>query len=119
MAERDGFGEVFVEVEGARDCAGDLADFEGVSEAGYIVVAEWCDEDLRFVFESTERFAVYDAVAVALILGANFGGSLRDGSSGWNGWTWLRRVTDVPRALRGGCECRLACLTLSTMCRFG
>ena len=72
----------FVEVEGARDCAGDLADFEGVGEAGYIVVAERCDEDLRFVFESSEGFAVYDAVAVALILGADVGGSLRDGSSG-------------------------------------
>ena len=82
MAEGYGFCEVFVEVEGARDCAGDLADFEGVGEAGYIVVAERCDEDLRFVFESSEGFAVYDAVAVALILGADVGGSLRDGSSG-------------------------------------
>ena len=52
VSERDGFGEVFVEVKRARDGASNLADFEGVGEAGNIVVAEWGDENLSLVLEA-------------------------------------------------------------------
>ena len=71
VAEGDGFGEVFVEVQGARDGAGNLADFEGVGQAGNIVVAEGRDEYLGLVLEAAECLAVEDAVAVALVLGAD------------------------------------------------
>lgn len=71
MPKGDGFGEVLVEAEGAADGAGDLADFEGVGEAGAVMVAGGGDEDLGLVFEASEGLGVEDAVAVALEGGAD------------------------------------------------
>ena len=82
VAERNGFGEVFVEVKCPRYGAGDLADFERVCQAGYIVVAKRRDEDLRLVLEPAERLGVEDAVAVALELGADIRWWFGDGASG-------------------------------------
>ena len=78
VGQGDRFGEVFVQVEGAGDRAGDLGDLQRVREAGDEVVADGGDEDLRLVLEAAERLAVEDAVAVTLELGADgrrlFGG---------------------------------------------
>ena len=82
VSERNGFGEVFVEVERARDGASNLADFEGVGESGNIVVAEWGDEDLGLVLEAAECLAVEDAVAVALVFRADIGRRFWDGAPG-------------------------------------
>jgi len=82
VSERYGLGEVFVQVEGARDGARDLADFESVGEAGNIVVAERRDENLGLVLEAAECLAVDDSVAVALVFGADVGGRFGDGASG-------------------------------------
>ena len=76
------FGEVFVEIERARNGTRNLADFKSVGKAGNIVVAQWRDEDLRLMLEPAERLAVEDAVSVALVFGADIGWRLGDGASG-------------------------------------
>lgn len=70
VGEGDGFGEVFVEAEGAGEGTGDLGDFDGVGETGAVVVGIFVEEDLGFGFEAAEGGAVDDAVAVALEAGA-------------------------------------------------
>jgi len=52
--ERERFGEIGVEAESGGDGAGDLRDFEGVSEAVAKMVGEAGGEDLRFRFEAAE-----------------------------------------------------------------
>ena len=69
MAERDGFREVFIEPQCARNRARNLRDLEAVRHARPIVVAR-DDVDLRLVLETAERLRVQDAVAVALELRA-------------------------------------------------
>ncbi len=66
--EREGFGEVGVQAEGAGDGAGDLRDFEGVSEAVAKMVGEAGGEDLRLRFEPAEGARMDDAVAVARVV---------------------------------------------------
>ena len=46
------------------------------------MVAEGRDEDLGFVLEAAECLAVEDAVAVALVFGADVRGRLWDGAAG-------------------------------------
>ena len=70
VRERDGFGQVLVEMEVAGDRAADLRDFEAVREPRAEKVAFVIDEDLRLVFEASEGRGMDDAVAVALVLGA-------------------------------------------------
>ena len=52
--ERERFGEIGVEAESGGDGAGDLRNFEGVSEAVAKMVGEAGGEDLRFRFEAAE-----------------------------------------------------------------
>jgi hypothetical protein len=70
VCQRDRFHEVFVELQGARDAAGDLRHFEAVRQAGTEQIALVIDEDLRLVFEAPESGRVYDAVPVALEVAA-------------------------------------------------
>jgi hypothetical protein len=70
MGEGDGFGEIFVEAEGASDVAGDGGDLDGVSQARAEVIPSAVKEDLGFVFEAAECAGMNDAVAVALVVGA-------------------------------------------------
>ena len=78
VPQRNSLGEVFVEVEGARDGSGYLGYFEGVGESGYKVVALGRDEHLSLVFQASEGIDVKDAVPVSLELGADGRGSLCD-----------------------------------------
>ena len=71
VAERDGFGQVFVEVQRSGDGSGNLGDFKSVSEPGDVVVALGGDEHLSLVFQAPESLCVKDAVAVSLILSAD------------------------------------------------
>ena len=66
MREREGFGEVFVETERAGDAAGNLGDFEGMRQAGAVMIALMSHENLRFLLQAPESSGVDDAVAVAL-----------------------------------------------------
>jgi hypothetical protein len=71
MAERDGFRQVFVEIQRSGDGSGNLGDFQSVGEPGDVVVTPRRDEHLSFVFEASESLGVKDAVAVSLILSAD------------------------------------------------
>ena len=71
MAEADGFGEVFIQVQRAGDGAGDLGDFQCMGQAGPVMVAQWCNENLSLMFQPAEGFRVQDAVAVALESGTH------------------------------------------------
>lgn len=71
VGEGDGGGEVLVDAEGAGEGAGHGGHFDGVGEAGPVVILGAVNEDLGFVFEAAEAFAVDDAVAVPLKIGAS------------------------------------------------
>src|SRR5581483_2148654 len=64
--EREGFGEIDVEIECGGDGTRDLLDLDGVGQAIAEVVGVAAGEDLSLVFETTEGPGVDDAVAVAL-----------------------------------------------------
>src|SRR6202789_4658729 len=66
--ERERFGEIGVEAESGGDGAGDLRDFEGVSEAVAKMVREASSENLRFGFEPAEGSRMDHAVAVARVI---------------------------------------------------
>ena len=70
VGQGDGFGQVFVEVEGAGDAAGDGGDLDGVGQAGAEMIARAVEENLRLVFQAAKGARVDDAVAVALEFGA-------------------------------------------------
>ena len=66
VAERNRFGELFVQAKDLGDGAGDLRHLEGVRQPRAVVVAGRREEHLRLVFEPAEGLAVDDAIAVAL-----------------------------------------------------
>jgi ADP-ribose pyrophosphatase len=70
MRQGDGLGEIFVESEGACDAATDGGDFDGMGQAGAVVIAGPIEEDLGLVLESSEGGAVHDAFAIPLEFGA-------------------------------------------------
>jgi hypothetical protein len=74
VGESDGFGKVFVELKGTGDVPRNRGDFDGVSQARAEVIAGSVEEDLGFILEAAKGAGMNDAVAVALILGAPFGG---------------------------------------------
>jgi hypothetical protein len=69
VREADGFGEVFVDAESARQRPSDSGHFDGVCQACPVVIGGTVDEHLRFVFEAAETATVQDAVTVALETG--------------------------------------------------
>ena len=71
VRQGDGFGQVFVQTQGAGDGAGDLRHFQRMRQAGAEMVFFGIDKDLRFVFQAAEGFGMQDAVAVALKGGAD------------------------------------------------
>jgi hypothetical protein len=66
VGQRDRFGEILVELQGARNSARDLGDLEAVRQAGTEQVAFVIDEDLGLVFETPKGRRMHDPVAVAL-----------------------------------------------------
>jgi hypothetical protein len=66
VTQADCFDEVFVEPQRATDGAGDLRHFERVGQSSPIVIAEWRNEYLCFVFEPAKGFGVEDPIAIAL-----------------------------------------------------
>ena len=65
VAQRDGLGEVGVELEGGGDRAGDLRHFQGMGQAGAVVIALVGDEHLGLFLETAKGRGVDDPVAVA------------------------------------------------------
>src|SRR5689334_24436538 len=68
VSERNRFGEVLVEPQGAGDVAGNARDFHRVSEAGAQMIASAVEEHLGLVLEAAKCARMDDAVAIALIL---------------------------------------------------
>ena len=66
VAERDGFGQLFVELQDLGDGPRDLRDLERVRQPRAVVIAGRREEDLRLVLQPAERLRVNDAVAIAL-----------------------------------------------------
>ena len=64
------------EPEGAGDGTGDLGDLEGMGQAGCIMVALGCEEDLRLMLESSEGLTMENPVAVTLEAGTDRAGRL-------------------------------------------
>jgi len=78
VAERDCFGERYVESERAGNAGRDLGDFECVGEArAHVVVGE--NEHLCLARETTERARVQDSVAITLKASAIFVGLFVEG----------------------------------------
>jgi len=67
MRETDGLGQILVQLQGVRNGARDLRDFDGVREPGSIQVAFVIDEHLGLVDQAAEGGGMHDAVAVALV----------------------------------------------------
>ena len=65
VGERQGFGQVLVEPQAARQGAGDLRHLDGVGQAGAEAVAFVEHEDLGLVLEASEGAGMDDPVAVA------------------------------------------------------
>jgi hypothetical protein len=66
VGQRDGFGQILVQLHRTRQRAGDLRDLYAVRQARAKQVAFMIDEDLGLVFETAERRRMHDAIAVAL-----------------------------------------------------
>src|SRR5205807_5681653 len=69
VAERNRFGQLFVQPQHLRDRPRDLRDLERVGQARAVVIAGRGEEHLRFVLQAAEGLAVNDAVAIALKCG--------------------------------------------------
>src|SRR5262249_40862413 len=67
VAQPDRLCQHLIEPQGLSNGAADLRDFQNVRQARAVMIAFRCEEDLRLVLQPPERFAVNDAVAVALI----------------------------------------------------
>ena len=83
VRQADGFDQVLVGAQGAGDGAPNLGYFQGVGQAGAVVVAFIVDEYLGLVFQAAEGGGVQDAVAVALEGGAVFRLVIRVCAAAW------------------------------------
>ena len=104
MRQRDGFDQVFVEPQVARDRAADLRNLEAVRKPRAKQVAFVIDEYLGLVFEPAERGGMNDAVAVALKFAApaRRGFAITRGRANCAGWRHKARV----QASRGALAAR-------------
>jgi hypothetical protein len=66
--QREGFGEIGIELQSAGDGAGDLRDFECVSEAIAKMIGVTRGEDLRLGFQSAKGAGMDYAIAIARII---------------------------------------------------
>ena len=78
VRQANGFDQVFVRAQRAGNGAPDLGHFQGVGEAGAVIIALVVDEYLGFIFQAAESRGVKDAVAVALKSGAVIGFMVRE-----------------------------------------
>src|SRR6202044_3969866 len=69
---RQRLGQILIQPQSARDGAGDLRDFNAVSQPGAVEITLMIDENLSFVLQLSKRRAVDDAVAIALPGGSGF-----------------------------------------------
>jgi hypothetical protein len=91
VGQRQGFRQVFVQAQHARQRAADLGDLQAVGQAGAEQVALVVDEHLGLVFQAAEGGGMHDAVAVALEFGTRCGGRFRMAAAlGFGGFCGIR-----------------------------
>ena len=56
VAKRNGFGQIFIQIQCPRNRTGDLGHLERVRQAGTVMVALRSEKHLRFVFHSAKSF---------------------------------------------------------------
>ena len=56
VAERNGFGQIFIQIQCPRNRTGDLGHLERVRQAGTVMVALRSEKHLRFVCHSAKSF---------------------------------------------------------------
>jgi hypothetical protein len=66
MCQADGFNQVFIASQGARQCPSNLRYFDGMRQPGSEIIALKIDEDLCFVFQAAEGSGVDDSIPIAL-----------------------------------------------------
>lgn len=66
MAKRQGFGQVFLEMQGGSGSASDLRYLDGMGETSPEMIREFRGENLGLVFEAAKRSCMNDAIAIAL-----------------------------------------------------
>jgi hypothetical protein len=77
MTQGNCLSQVLIQVQGTGDGTGYLRDLEGMGQAGYIVVAQGGNKDLRLVLETAEGLGMDDAIPVALESGTDGAGLFR------------------------------------------
>lgn len=85
MSQGGGFGQILVEAQAARQRARHLGDLQRMGQAGAVMVAHGGEEHLRLVFQAAKALAVDDAVAVALVAGAQVADGNGMGAPGASG----------------------------------
>ena len=96
VRQRNGFGQVFVQAQAARDAAAQLRHLQAVREAGAEQVTFVVQEHLGLVDQPPKRRAVHDAVAVALEIiargGRRLGKPATPRAGGFTGQSGQRHV---------------------------
>src|SRR5687768_220970 len=77
VSKGNGFDQVFVEAQVARNGTADLRDLQAVRQAGAEKITFMIDKNLGFIFESTEGCRMYDAIPITLERGTSYGSIFR------------------------------------------
>jgi hypothetical protein len=70
VTESESFGELFIEIQRGSHGAGNLRDFDGVSEAVMKMVGDAGREDLGFILQPPKSPRMDEAVAITLVFAA-------------------------------------------------
>jgi hypothetical protein len=74
VPESDGFGQILIQAETARQRAGHLGNLQRMGEAGAVMIPFRGKKDLRFEFQAAEGFAMDNTIPVPLEGGAQIAG---------------------------------------------
>ena len=71
MGQSDRLGQVFIQPQGACECAGDLGDFQRVSQTCAIMIFFGVNKHLRLVLEPPKSFGMKNSISVTLEFGSD------------------------------------------------
>ena len=71
VAERNGFGQILIQIQRPRNRAGNLGHLECVRQAGPVMIALRSEKHLCFIFHPAKGFGVENPVPVSLVDGAD------------------------------------------------
>src|SRR5262245_37947017 len=78
MRQGNGFGQIGIKPQTARQRSGDLCYFQTVSQAGAKMTALVSDINLSLIFEPAKSLTMNDSIAVALEFGSQAGRPFRN-----------------------------------------